>query len=175
MNRDRNQIAAVVVVLAALAALAAWSASAMLSQQAEAKYMRDEVAACRAIADQIERLRQAPKLASAEVVDRQLINEQINAAARAAGIDPGRALDTVRPEDARAVGDTDYLRKPTTFSLRGVTLRQTAMLLHHLTADSTLNVSDLRLRTPHSDAEGGQWNVEATVSYLIYAPDGESP
>lgn len=173
MKRDTVHVLVVVAALLGLGGLAGWSVNAMLSQKSEAAYARDEVEACRAIAAQIEALSKAPKLASAEIVKSQRITEQINDAARAAGIDPADALDTVRPEDARPVGDTDYQRKPTRFSLRGVTLQQTALLLHRLTDDTTLTVSDLRLRTPHSEAASDRWNVEATVSYLIYAPEGD--
>ncbi len=171
MSPQKRQAVLVGVMLAMLAIAAAWSTTEMLAARELARRSAADLAACERIAADIRRLRQGPKVASAEAMGVQELGKRIEAASRTAGLSTS-ALVGVYPQGPRRVGDTPYLRKPTSLSFRNVPLPQLASFLYHLSDGSGLNVRDLRLRTPRGEGGGDLWDAEATLTYLIYSPAG---
>jgi hypothetical protein len=173
MSRIPLHAALVVGAMLALTIAAASSASWMMQQRADARYARQQLADCRLVASGIESLRNAPKFAASKAVDRQRIAERIQQAFQEAGVRSRQSAELIDPVNPRRVGGTPYLRQPTRVSLGELTLRETAMFLYHLTADSRLNATGLRLRSA-AGLNTTQWNAETTVTYLIYAPRTDS-
>ena len=141
----------------------------MAHARAEAQAAGDDLAACRELAGAIEKLRDQPAIAAANAMGTQELGQRIEAAARQAEISPA-ALEGVFPQTARRVGDSLYLSKPTTLTLRGVALPPLATFLFNLTNESGLMVRDLRLHAPRDESGTGLWDAEATVTALVYAP-----
>jgi len=160
---------AVMVVMLLIAAI--WNVDWMLDQRARAQFASRDLAACRQHSRVIESLRRKPTVASDKAVGIQELGERIGAALKRAKLSPS-ALEGVFPQKARRVGDSPYMKKPTSLSLRNVSLEQLGTFLYHLTEDPGFSISDLRLRSPRSYAGNGTWNAEAVLTYLIYDPSG---
>ena len=117
-----------------------------------------------------------------EVAEGEL-TRRIESAADAAGIPPSQIV-RIDPASARRVGDSSYQSKPTRIQVRDVTLVQAATFLQTLIdrggeEDGTgLEAMTLRLSASRNAAgegtagvtDSGLWGLDATVSYLIYAP-----
>lgn len=168
------------VLLGALAVLlvaaALWNVRWMLDQRGEARYEAEELAACRKLAGRIKKLRQEQQADSdsAEAVKKP--GEHIHTALRRVGVgaESGRGtLEGIYRQPARPLQDAPYVRKPTSLTLRDVSLLQLGNFLYYVTEDSGLSASDLRLRSPHGEVSGDVWNAEITLSYLIYSPSEE--
>ena len=169
MNSRKRKTILIGTMLVMLAIAAAWNVNWMMDQRDQARHAARQLAACRALAQQIDALRDQPAVASSEAIGVQELGQRLADAARKANLGDRRPR-SVRPQSARRVGDSPYLRKPTDLALRGLSLQQTAAFLHHLTAASKLTVQDLRLRTPHGNINADTWNAEATLTYLVYEP-----
>jgi hypothetical protein len=169
MIAQKRRAILVGVMLVLLAAAAAWNASWMLAQRDAAQHASDDLAACRELTATILSQRDKPAVAAAEAMGVQELGKRIEAAFGMAQI-ASSSLGGVDPQTAHRVGDSPYLRKPTSLSLRGVSPRQVATFLFCLTDESGLSVRDLRLSTPHGGGAGGAWDAEATLTYLIYSP-----
>lgn len=168
-QKRRAIMMGVMVVMLIIAA--AWNINWLVQRRSAAHAAAADLAQCRRIVQDIAALRTQPAVASTDdtVVQEQALAQRIRDASVQAQLS-GPWLQGVDHRPARRVGDTPYLRKPAVIVMRGVSLRQLATLLYHLTDGSELNVSDLRLRTPPGDLVGGTWNAEATLTYLIYSP-----
>ena len=160
--------------VAAAATLAAtiWSWTVLDERRRAEGRTAEDLAACAALAAQIEALRARPRVAgSDEPPDRELAG-RVERAAERVGISRDRVA-LVDPAPARRVADSAYKEKPTRIELRGVTLRQLVTLLHRVAAEREgLRVKRLRAVAPHGEEVGDCWNAEATLSHLIYAPEG---
>jgi len=147
---------------------AVWSFADMLAARRDAHRAAEDLAHVRALATDIRELRREPAVAAAEVLGTQRLGEQIESAARQANFPtPPRG---VSPQSPRRVGDTPYLRQPTEIDFQGVSLPGILPFFYYLTEDSGLDVSALRLRTPPGRDDTRLWDVQATLTYLIYAP-----
>ncbi len=161
-------LAGLLVVL--LAGAAWWNYSWMTSQRRQAQTMAQDLAVCLQAAEDIERLRAQPRVASVRDMGVQELGQRIEQAMQQAQL-PSATLESVAPQSSRRVGDTPYVHKPTALSLRGATLTQLVTMLYHLTNDTGLSVRDLRLRTSRSGTdEQPKWDAQVTVVYLLYAP-----
>lgn len=169
MTAPRRRAILVGLMLAMLAATAAWNISWMFSQRDGTQQASDDLAACKELTAAILSQRDKPAVASAEAMGVQELGKRIEAASGRAQV-PASSLEGVVPQTAHRVGDSPYLRKATSLSLRGVSPRQVATFLYCLTDESGLSVRDLRLSTPHGGGAGGAWDAEATLTYLIYSP-----
>ncbi len=169
MAPQKRQAILIGVMLALLAAAAAWNVLWMREQRARARVASVDLAECRRLGRAITALRDAARVAPTEALGVQALGDRIEAASRQARL-VGPALAGVFPQSARRVGDSPYMQKPTALALRGVTLQQAATFLFHLSEDSGLSVRDLRLQAPHGEEGTGAWDVDATVTYLLYAP-----
>lgn len=171
MTAQRRLLIYAGIILLLLLVGAVWSLDDMLDARRSARLAARDLAHARALAADIAELRREPAVAAAEVLGSQRLGEQIETAARRANFD--QRPRGVRPQAPRRVGDTPYLRQPTDIDFRGVALPRVVPFLYHLTHDSGLEVSALRLRTPPGQDQNPAWDIEATLTYLIYAPAGE--
>lgn len=171
MSTERRQTILVSIMLVLLICAAGWAMLDALEQRARAQRAADQLALSEALAEQIRRLREQPKVATSQEIGTRQLGRKISLAAEAAGLGTG-SIQGVTPRPARRVGRSDYMAKPTTLKLQGVSLGQMAMFLYHISSDSNLTVRDLRLEGRR--ASPGQtdrlWNGQATITYLIYSP-----
>lgn len=172
MSDQKRQVVLVGVMLVLLLLAVGWSGKGMLDQRTAAQASAADLARCKQIAANIEALRDQDAVASTDDNTAQLeasLAQQIDAAASRVGLagDWRRGIDHKLP---RRVGDSPYLRKPAVLLTRGLTLTQLTALLHELTDDSPLTVSELRLNTPNGEPAGDRWDADVTLTYLIYAP-----
>lgn len=173
MNPQRRQIVLVATLLILLGAAVAWSYTALSGARAGAVATAEDLARCRHLADQIERMRRQPQLAG----DRELafhdLTRQIEEAARNQGIATD-AIVRISPEPARRLGRSAYQEQPTRIELRQATLKQLLGLMHEAAAASpALRVRNIRLSAPRTESDANTWNVEFTLNYLQYHPDNK--
>lgn len=171
-SAQKRQAVLVGLMLVLLALAAGWSSLRMAEQRRAAASSARELAESRQIAKRIEALREQDAVASADpdrARQEQNLAQQIDRAGTSAGLvgDWRRGIDH---KPARRVGDTPYTRKPAVLLTRGLTLDQLGALMHELTYDSPLTVSELRLSTPSGEPRGKRWDADVTLTYLIYDP-----
>jgi len=169
MNPEKRRAVLVGVMTSMLLVAAIWNVNWMMTQRRNAVYAARDLATCKELQEHIELLRDKPAVASTKALASQELGQLIAAAAKQAALPNGPPRD-VFPQAARAANDSPYMIKPTSLTLRGVSLMQLADFLYHLTGDSGLNVRDIRLRSPRGRKAGGVWNAETTITYLIYKP-----
>jgi hypothetical protein len=100
---------------------------------------------------------------------RQLIADAL----RRAGL-PDGATQRIKSGEPRQLGRTAYQQVRTRLVLPNVPLSQLATFLHHLTQDPRLKIRDLRLRMPHGQPDGNNWDADAVLTYLIYSPTADA-
>ena len=168
MSRRRGFLLLVLAGLLGLAA--AWSYETMAASRQWTTKAREDLAACRQMADRIEALRRRPTMArqheraSAETIG------LIEKSAKAAGITTAKLL-RISPEPPQRLGDTVYTVKPTRVLLKNVTLQQLVQFVHAIVTDrEALHAKAMRISAPSADDAGRLWNVEVVLTYLIYEP-----
>ena len=125
---------------------------------------------CRQLAAEIHQLRDRPSLAGVEEVRMAELTSLIETATRQSKI-PAEALVRVVPNQPQRISESAYQEQNTQLLFRGVTLKQfTDFLCQLVHEQATLRASQIRLVAPREKEEGATWTVEATISYLIYAP-----
>lgn len=174
MTRIRQLFIAAGVLVGLLLIAALWSANWMSGQQTRARQAAEDLQASAALVEQIESLMGEPKIAAAdESRGIQELDPKIGRALQAAGLPRRPTIESIFPQAAREVGNAPYRIKPTAVSIRSVTLAQLATFLYHLSDGTGLNVRDLRMRAARS-GNAQQWDAQATLTYLIYAPSDEN-
>lgn len=177
MNPPKRQIVLFGVMVAMLAIVVVWCAMNMLGQKGKAQREANSLAQAKQIAERVEVLRQHQAVASPggdwQQQEQELAQRISDAAAKARiNIDWQKRIEYKR---ARRVADTPYMRKPVVVYTEGLTMDQLVALLHHLTYDSPLIVSELDLKTPRGGNPGNRWDANITLSYLIYEPATNRP
>jgi len=159
------------IIALGLTALLLWSDSVLRNSRHAAMAELQNLKICREIAPQIESWRQKPFTAQSQAIEQPQLHQQIEKAATAAGFLPG-SIDRISPEEPRRFGESAYKEVPVQVPVKGVTLRQLALFLHHLstTDDSNLTVKSMRLTAPRGEETGDRWRAEITLTYLIYSP-----
>lgn len=170
-------------VAAALVTLAAWGYHRMTAARDAAAESTRALADCERLANRIKTLRAAPAAAAEREPGSDELARQVERAAEAARL-PARAVVRIDPEPPRRLPGTPYREAPTQVRLRRVTMRQLFTFLHALCggegADvaarggAGLGVRSVRLTAPRGLESGGAWDVESTLSYLVYDPAGGS-
>ena len=169
-SRRQMMLAGLVVVGLSIAAI--WHVAWMLEHRGTAQRAANNLADCKLLAEQIVELRTRPAVAADEEMGIQELDDRIEYAKGQARLtnQTRDVIDIVDPQPARRIGNSPYLQKPTMFALRDVSLPQLTAFLYHLTDGSGLTVRSLRLRVPTGEATADRWDVETTLTYLIYAP-----
>lgn len=117
----------------------------------------------------LESLRSAPRLAADRERPNSELLEQIRRSLEHAGVAADRWLAN-DPSPPQRLPDSPYKRFETRLTFQDIGLQRLVAMLHHLVdEDPTLSVSRLRLSAPVTDRQPG-WNVDLTLSYLVYAP-----
>lgn len=156
-------------VLLVTTVLVAWSQrSALESARSTYQTKRTQLVSMQADARRLEYLRTAPQRAT----DRRLPHEQLAAeieeACQRAAI-PTQALASIWPDAPRRLPQSDYQELSTRLSFEQVNLQQMAAFVHHLqTIDPSLSLAEFRLTGRRGDTAG--WDVELSISYLVFAP-----
>ena len=108
-------------------------------------------------------------------MESQELGQQIDAAAKQAQLNLA-SLARVDPQPVQRVGNLPYVQKSTSLVFRKVELRSLSSFLYNLTNSPGMTVRQLRLRVPLGDVAPTLWDVDATITCLIYAPnDASSP
>lgn len=117
----------------------------------------------------IESLKTAPLIAAEHERPNDELLAEVKDALDAAKIPLERWIGN-DPAPAVRIPKSPYKRLSVRLTLDALTLRQLVQFAYQLAdVNSSLHVSDLRLSVPQSRTND-TWNVEVTVSYLIYAP-----
>lgn len=157
----------------------AWTGWQLLSARAECELAQQQLAACRAVADQIVELRDAPVRFEDQAQSGEAMAQLIESAAQQVAL-PSDRIVHIAPGEPRRVQDTVYQEQSTELELREVTLRQ---LIQLALAIPQLNPSisgpSLVLRPPpaaeSADAQDELWNAQLILTSYIYAPKIASP
>lgn len=172
MNPRKRRAILVGTMTAMLAIASVWSAGWMMRQRESAQRAAEDLAACERLAHRIESLRREPTVASDEAMGVQELGQRITTAARRARLGDRRP-SRVDPQSPRRVSDSPYLRRPTAIAMEDVSLPQAAAFLYHLTEGSQLRARDLRLRAPRGGSDRKTWDMDVTLTYLVYEPVGD--
>lgn len=122
-------------------------------------------------AARIETLRAAPRLAT----EREKPNEELLAQIRDSMIQAKIPIERWignEPSPAMRLPKSPYKRLHTRVSFESVPIKGLATFLYDIRArDPSLSVSRTRL-SALNDHKNNEWDVEATLSYLLYSPHG---
>lgn len=158
------------LVVLALTAASLWSYGQLSSARSRADLEGDARSRCEALAAQVQALRDEPTMADDHAMLKSDMTRHIAAAAASASLGE-KKLVAIDHQNARRIGRTPYLEKPTRVTLRDVHLPGVLHMLYTLTQDNArMNVSRLRLIAPRDEADTKTWSVDTTVTYLIYDP-----
>jgi hypothetical protein len=172
-SQAKRPLLLTVLLLAILLLANGWSFSWMLRQRSAADAAAVDAAACQGLERLIADMRRQSTLVSAQSIESQELGERIDAAAKQSDLNLN-LLQGVFPEPAVRVGNLPYVEKPTTLTFRKVEARTLATFLFHLTNSSGLTLRHLHLRTPHGNTGSTLWDVDATITCLVYAPNANS-
>jgi HPt (histidine-containing phosphotransfer) domain-containing protein len=171
MNITRHPLWQAAILAMGFLAVVLWCLWQFQKNQSAAMNAARDLEACVNAASRIHTLRQRPSLAGLEQLQSTELSRRIEQATRSANIDPARSLLRIVPESPRRLGDSPYKEAPTQVSLRQVTMQQLIGFLYTLTpSDSGLQARSLRLSVPRQTDSSDDWEVEATITYLIYSP-----
>ncbi|MCA9234849.1 MAG: hypothetical protein KDA44_05235 [Planctomycetales bacterium] len=167
-------------LLATLAGTAVWACAWRYGERRTAfRETQASLQRCTGLAAQIRILRDRPDQAASESRSEQALAEAIERAVKEAGVGI-QQIARIEPQPPRRVGETDYLEHATAVQLDGVTLAQLATWLTRLKQGDLqqLRVSSARIVAPFQTTESAgpeTWNVEVTLTYLVYLPKNPAP
>lgn len=167
----KPQVQIFILTCACLLALyTSWSFYIAAKSEASSAY--DSLHECQTIVNEMERFKNAPRIASLEVEPPDRIAARITSAAERAELSPLN-FQSIDPQAASQIENSAYRIRPTNIILQNATLPQIASFIMHLEdADTGTFVRDLTLR--RSDAISGNdselWNVRMTLTQVIYSP-----
>jgi hypothetical protein len=176
MKHSRYQVVLIVggLIIGVLLVAAVSGLWWMYDQKADAHRAARALAQSDALAEVIEKLKARPTIAAAdEQMGVQSLDPMIAKALQAANLPRRPTIAGITPEASRRLGKSPYNVKPTTVSIRNVNLAQLTVFLYHLSNGTGLNVRDLQIR-PTQARDSQNWDAQATLTYLIYAPADET-
>lgn len=132
---------------------------------------------CQKRASEIAILRQRPDRAARQSRSQLAFSKTIEEAAVASGLNASQIV-SIEPQAPHRVDETFYEEHAAQLRLEGVRLPELAKLSALFSTkgleDSPLQVSALRITAPYhvanSDEAKEVWNVELTLTYLVYSP-----
>jgi hypothetical protein len=128
---------------------------------------------CNQIAAEIVQARLAPVRARLATWSQDDLGTAVEKAASDAHLERDRIL-RIDPQPAKRLGKTDYLEQATEVELLHVTLRQLVDFIYNVTtSDDQLEVTTIRLRTPHDATDAlppELWLADVVLTQRIYAP-----
>jgi hypothetical protein len=172
----RNSTLLVSVVALSLVAACASSVWYRWTMENRLATERENLLACQTAARQILDLRQQKQRALLKTKPSEELNRKIAAWAQEAGIE-AKGIARIEPQEARRVGDSQYLEQVTELEVLSAPLASVIRLaqLAEQSEDSP-KLTDLRLSPPRITAEDQAevWNAEVALTYLIYSPKSSS-
>jgi hypothetical protein len=138
----------------------------------------EDLASRRLRVPQITLLRLKPDRAARESRSQVALAKTIEESATRSGLKPTQVV-SIEPQSPRRVADTPYEEYATLVRIEAVTLGELAKLAEAIreesSADHPLQVSALRVAVPFqtgksTDESVEAWNVELTLTYLVYSP-----
>ena len=177
MNASAKQVARqrilIVVALLILGVYAVFSVLDARSAQARLSEARIDLAEVVNKIDDMERLKQAPKVAALELESPEEITNRIAKALNAAGL-PASSLSEERPLDPQRIQRTDFQLRSTTIKLTPAGLPQIIKFCDALhDEESGAVVRDITLTDPQSGATSGKqekWEAQLTLTQMIFSP-----
>lgn len=159
----------VTIIAAALLVGLWWSHGYYAAQRERAEYNAEELADCRLQAGRIRQLgSRVVRMEDTDSTSREF-NRLADQASASAGV-PRQNIGNITPTPPRRLGETSYQERPVVMLLRQVSIEQLVRFLNELTSgNGGLQVRELLFTTPPTSG-GNQWNVQVTISYLIYSP-----
>ncbi|MEM8670549.1 MAG: hypothetical protein AAGG48_23690 [Planctomycetota bacterium] len=161
------------IVLTALCVVAVGLHFAAARAETREGLQQDDLVDCRRMAMEINRLRAGKQRALLKTKPAGELNRKISSWAKQSGI-PADSLVRIDPRPPNRVGDTVYLEQVTELEILGSQLPKLVELSQIAEqAEDGLKVSSMRLSLPRSDPSEQDveiWNVELTLTYLIYSP-----
>ncbi|TWU58428.1 hypothetical protein Poly51_12060 [Rubripirellula tenax] len=122
---------------------------------------------------QIDRLKDAPRVAALSLESPSEITNRISDAREAAGL-PQSSLMREQPTDPQRIGRSDFELRVTTIQLAPSTLPQILKFCEALRDEQTGTlVRDLRLSLPQNSASRGNqevWEAEMALTQMIFSP-----
>lgn len=161
-----------------LIAATVYSAMRLVTARSEYVSCSEDLQACKARLPQIVQLRQKPDRAAQQSRSEVSLAKAIEESATKSGLQTSQVV-SIEPQSPRRVADSSYEEFATLVRVEGISLSQLAKLAQALrstdTSSSNLEISALRLGVPFQstkaqDAQGEVWNVELTLTYLVYSP-----
>lgn len=169
-RKPERELLSLTLVILALIGTSLWSYGQLSSAHSRAALEGDTRSSCESLANQIQSLRDEPTKADDHAMLKADMTRLIAAAASTASLSE-KKLVSIDHQNARRIGHTPYLEKPTRVTLRDVQMPQVLSMLYSLTQDNfRLNVSRLRLTAPRDETNTTTWSADTTVTYLIYDP-----
>jgi len=169
-SRQRLLIALALVLLAVYAGLSVLDARSAQGRLSEAR--RDLAEVVKKLGD-VERLKQAPKVAALQLESPAEIANRIAAARQAAGL-PGSSLLKEQPLDPQRIQRSDFELRTTTIDLAPATLPQIINFCDALRDEETGTiVRDITLTEPQSGVAGGEqekWGTQLILTQMIFSP-----
>jgi hypothetical protein len=172
MNKNRFQwmCAATIAALVVLAICATWL---VVRNRARAESAVRDLRQCQQLADAITKLRQQPSRAG--LVERSDADfaQALEEAASCAEL-PFEMITRIDPQSPQRIQNTAYLKQASQVDIVQVSLAQLIMMLSTVT-DGGLHIDRIRLlaagdsRTPLNPTTAELWNVELTLTYLVYS------
>jgi len=168
----REQVRRIVPVLAVGLLLASWTwldARRLASKRDSLQTITAKIEEMQADVAQIKSLRTAPRRATERERPNDELLEEIRDALTAARISAEHWIGNEPSQPVRTTG-SQYKRLNTRLLFEDIGLEELVRFVHALIEHNpALSASQLRLYMPHGRA-GDTWNVDMTVSYLIYSP-----
>lgn len=167
-----------VTTMALLVVLVLGTYISRVSADKRARTHKEDLVDCRSMAAQINRLRTVKQRALLKTKPADELNRKIASWAGLAEIQADR-LVRIEPREPRRIGDTDYLEQVSELEIMQTELPKLIKLAQTAErSEDGLKVSAMRLSLPRSEVgrEGIElWNVELTLTYLIYSPTSKRP
>jgi type II secretory pathway pseudopilin PulG len=169
-TRQRIWVALGLVILAVYAVISINDAS---SAQARLDAARGDLGEMKQKLDEMQRLKQAPKVAALQLESPAEITNRVAAARRAADL-PQASLLKEEPLDPQRIQRTDFEIRSTVIDLAPAELPKIIKFCEALRDQETGTVvRDMKLSEPQNGVDGGdqeKWEAALTLTQMIFSP-----
>lgn len=177
MNESAKQIARQRLLIAAalllLGIYAVFSVLEVRSAEAQLAAARTDLAEIGNKLDDMDRLKEAPKVAALELESPEEITNRIDKALSSAGL-PATTLSEERPLDPERIQRTDFQLRSITIKLNAAGLPQIIRFCDALQdEESGAVVRDIRLTDPQNgetSEKQEEWETQLTLTQMIFSP-----
>jgi hypothetical protein len=158
----------VLLIAAFVAILGAWNQHR--SSRERAREAIANLAEATRLTEELERFRDAPRVASLEVEPPDRIATRVTSAAAKAMLSP-LSIYSVDPQPPSRISQSAYQVRATQIVLQDATLRQIVSFISSLEdSESGLLVRDLSLSGRNDTNDSEAWNARLTLTQMIYLP-----